>query len=496
MRQVEALDQRRSGQTTHRSRSHGRPRSTRLRRDRGRRPRRAVPGARAAPHALDDQRTRATRSSPRTSSRRRSCGSPGSSRRAAGPTTPPPGWRTSPATSPSAGLGAPRPPRRFENRLARPSAPMDPAAAALDAERSRRRPCGPRRPAPGRSHGAADRRRGPSQRGDRRADRAHRARDARAPVPRPAPTSPGAGGGRDSYDPSSGGSASEMCRSSRAGRAGRRLVTCSDAPATGSRPCSSIGGEAGVGRTRLVEAIAERCAPPTASASRTGTCVRMDAGAMPYRGDHRRAARAWSATTTRPRSRRRSGGQRREIARLLPEVARLGRARRIVVAPGVAIERPAAGSPAIADAGPGARPRPPVRTGAARAAPPVRSRRRPGSRALAATRRCCSSSMISSGSIRRRSTSCARCRRHSRPAPPSSSPCGPISHCPATVRATDRRAGRVTARRALELVPFDRADLERLVAAATGTDAGVARPGGARCRSPRAPAATRSSPSR
>jgi DNA-binding CsgD family transcriptional regulator len=83
-----------------------------------------------------------------------------------------------------------------------------------------------------------------------------------------------------------------------------------------------IGGEAGIGRTRVVEAVAADARGLGFLVS-TGGCLRMDAGAMPYaaivealRGLVRLGEPAMVASSL--------GGYRREIARLLPEVARLG----------------------------------------------------------------------------------------------------------------------------------------------------------------------------
>ncbi len=83
-----------------------------------------------------------------------------------------------------------------------------------------------------------------------------------------------------------------------------------------------IGGEAGIGRTRLVEAVAAD-ARGLGFLVTVGGCLRMDAGAMPYaaivealRGLARLGDPAMVASSL--------GGYRREIARLLPEVTRLG----------------------------------------------------------------------------------------------------------------------------------------------------------------------------
>ncbi len=82
-----------------------------------------------------------------------------------------------------------------------------------------------------------------------------------------------------------------------------------------------VGGEAGIGRTRLVAAIANDAREVGFRVS-TGACLRMDAGAMPYaaivaalRGLIRDLDPATVAGTL--------GAYRREVARLLPEVARL-----------------------------------------------------------------------------------------------------------------------------------------------------------------------------
>ena len=90
----------------------------------------------------------------------------------------------------------------------------------------------------------------------------------------------------------------------------------------GSSDVLVIGGEAGVGRTRLVEVIADT-AQRDGFRVATGTCVRMDAGAMPYLAIIA-ALRALVAHDDPATIAVSLAGQRREIARLLPELARLG----------------------------------------------------------------------------------------------------------------------------------------------------------------------------
>ena len=101
-----------------------------------------------------------------------------------------------------------------------------------------------------------------------------------------------------------------------------------------------IGGEAGVGRTRLAEAVGE-AARRDGFRVATGVCVRMDAGAMPYLAIIA-ALRSLVAQDDPATVAASLGGQRREIARLLPEVARLG----------VPVDRVPGGAPSMGTAAP------------------------------------------------------------------------------------------------------------------------------------------------
>ena len=85
-----------------------------------------------------------------------------------------------------------------------------------------------------------------------------------------------------------------------------------------------VGGEAGVGRSRFVDAIAGEASRDGFRVG-AGSCVRMDAGAMPYAAII--AALRDLIRDDDPGTVAASlGGSRREVARLLPEVARLGTA--------------------------------------------------------------------------------------------------------------------------------------------------------------------------
>ena len=81
-----------------------------------------------------------------------------------------------------------------------------------------------------------------------------------------------------------------------------------------------VGGEAGVGRSRLTAAIA---AEATAMGVRnaTGTCVRMDAGALTYAAIVT-ALRSLAAGVDPGDLARSLGAYRHQVARLLPEIAR------------------------------------------------------------------------------------------------------------------------------------------------------------------------------
>lgn len=83
-----------------------------------------------------------------------------------------------------------------------------------------------------------------------------------------------------------------------------------------------VGGEAGVGKTRFLEAVAMD-ARTLGFRITSGTCLRLDAGAMPYAAIV--AALRGLVRDTDPATVAASlGADRREIARLLPEVARIG----------------------------------------------------------------------------------------------------------------------------------------------------------------------------
>ena len=81
-----------------------------------------------------------------------------------------------------------------------------------------------------------------------------------------------------------------------------------------------VGGEAGVGRSRLAAAIADEAVASGARAA-TGTCVRMDAGALTYAAIIT-ALRSLAATADPAEVARTLGTHRHQVARLLPEVAR------------------------------------------------------------------------------------------------------------------------------------------------------------------------------
>src|SRR4051794_15010257 len=81
-----------------------------------------------------------------------------------------------------------------------------------------------------------------------------------------------------------------------------------------------VGGEAGVGRSRLAAAIASEAAT-TGIRTATGTCVRMDAGALTYAAIVT-ALRSLTADVDPAEVARTLGAYRHEVARLLPEVAR------------------------------------------------------------------------------------------------------------------------------------------------------------------------------
>src|SRR3954468_13472170 len=79
-----------------------------------------------------------------------------------------------------------------------------------------------------------------------------------------------------------------------------------------------VGGEAGVGRTRLVaEIVAEARASGVRAA--TGTCVGMDAGALTYAAIVG-ALRSLAAAADPAEVTRTLGAYRHQVARLLPEV--------------------------------------------------------------------------------------------------------------------------------------------------------------------------------
>ena len=86
-----------------------------------------------------------------------------------------------------------------------------------------------------------------------------------------------------------------------------------------------VGGEAGVGRSRLAAAIAAE-AVATGVRAATGTCVRMDAGALTYAAIIT-ALRSLAADADPGEVARTLGAYRHEVARLLPELVR-PRARR------------------------------------------------------------------------------------------------------------------------------------------------------------------------
>ena len=103
-----------------------------------------------------------------------------------------------------------------------------------------------------------------------------------------------------------------------------------------------VGGEAGVGRSRFVDAIAGEAIRDGFRVG-AGSCVRMDAGAMPYAAII--AALRDLIRDDDPGSVAASlSGSRREVARLLPEVAKLGTA--VPRAPGPpGSSRPSAAEP-------------------------------------------------------------------------------------------------------------------------------------------------------
>jgi DNA-binding CsgD family transcriptional regulator len=93
-----------------------------------------------------------------------------------------------------------------------------------------------------------------------------------------------------------------------------------------------VGGEAGVGKTRLVESVAAD-ARTLGFRIAAGACLRMDAGAMPYAaivGALRQLARDGDPGTIAASL----GAYRHEVARLLPEVVRLAGATASPAAPG------------------------------------------------------------------------------------------------------------------------------------------------------------------
>ena len=81
-----------------------------------------------------------------------------------------------------------------------------------------------------------------------------------------------------------------------------------------------VGGEAGVGRSRLAAAITAEAVASGGRAA-TGTCVRMDAGALTYAAIIT-ALRALAADADPAEVARTLGAHRHQVARLLPEVAR------------------------------------------------------------------------------------------------------------------------------------------------------------------------------